>query len=300
MKLTDDELIQKLTERFAQGRKLFSDLVVVNRKLVEMNRRLELSESLTSNFLSNIRNEINNPLSVITGLAGQLSDRLTGMGQAGEGLSDLASMICSEAHVLDFQLQNIFIAADLEAGAVDPHIARANVAAVVGYVVDSFRHDAARKSVEIELALSPSDEPLLFATDAEKLQVIASNLLANALEYSQEKGEVTVSMGVDLEGRLVLTVQDCGPGIAAKDLGRIFDRFVQLETGTTRPHAGHGLGLSITKALTDLLQGTLTVESEPGKGSLFTVKLPPTSIADDENTFAEGGHLFIFDELSEK
>ncbi|MBI2354627.1 MAG: HAMP domain-containing histidine kinase [Deltaproteobacteria bacterium] len=294
MNLTDEELIRELTTRFAQSRKAFSDLSVVNRKLAEMNRRLEQSESLKSNFLSNIRNEINNPLNAIIGLAGQLASR-------GEGeVAGLASMICAEANNLDFQLRNIFLAAELEAGDAVPHIVRVNVAAVVVDVVESFRFDASRKSVEIELELQQTDEPLLFTTDAEKLQVIVSNLLANAVEFSPYGDVITVFAGIDAEGQLVCAVCDSGMGIAEDDKKRIFDRFTQLETGTTRTHPGHGLGLSITRALTDLLQGTIAVDSMPGQGALFTVTLPARSISDDENIFAEGGNLFLFDEMSEK
>jgi signal transduction histidine kinase len=127
MNLADDELIQELSNRFAQSRKAFSDLSVVNHKLVEMNQRLEQSESLKSNFLSNIRNEINNPLNAIVGLAGQLASLKNGDGDA----PTLASAICSEATDLGFQLHNIFMAAELEAGDIYPHMNRVNVAAVV-------------------------------------------------------------------------------------------------------------------------------------------------------------------------
>jgi len=295
MNLADEELIRELAERLAQRRNAFSDLNVVSRKLMGMNQRLEESESLKSGFLSNIRNEINNPLSVVIGLAGQL----VAIGQGGE-VSALAAMICSEAHALDFQLRNIFAAAELEAGEVDPCVVRVNVTAVLSDVVDSFQHGAARKSVIIELLLPESDEPLLFSTDAEKLQVIVSNLLSNAVEFSLEGGVVTVAGRMDCDGQLIVTVQDCGMGIDLKDQDRIFDRFIQLETGTTRSHPGHGLGLSITRALTDLLQGTLTVESALGKGALFTVTLPKLSLSDEEGVFAEGGNLFLFDEECEK
>ncbi|HEX9078607.1 MAG TPA: HAMP domain-containing sensor histidine kinase [Desulfuromonadaceae bacterium] len=296
MNVRDDELIQELTTRFAQSRKAFSDLSVVNRKLVEMNRRLEQSEALKSNFLSNIRNEINNPLNAIIGLAAELAAR---DGVAGE-VARVASQICAEAGNLDFQLRNIFMAAELEAGEVDPHIARVNVAAVLSDAVETLRHSASGKKVGIELKPPPGDTPLLFATDAEKLQVIVTNILANAIEFSPPGDMVHVSLQIDAERRLVVAVRDRGRGIAAEDHKRIFDRFVQLESGTTRSHPGHGLGLSIARALADLLQGKITLESAPGEGALFTLVLPSESLADNENIFAEGGNLFLFDKMSEK
>lgn len=296
MHLTDEELIQELTDRFAQSRKAFFDLSVVNRKLIEMNRRLEESEALKSNFLSNIRNEINNPLNVITGLAGQLATA----GEEGGNISALASLICSEANNLDFQLHNIFMAAELEAGELDPHFAMTDVTALVNDVVDSFSYSAARKSVSIELELQQTDAPLLFATDAEKLQIIMSNIMANAVEFNCEGGAVTVFVAIDTNGQLVCAFCDSGIGISEDDRSRIFDRFTQLESGATRTHRGHGLGLSITRALIDLLQGDIALYSMPGQGTLFIVTIPPATVGDNENTFAEGGNLFLFDEMDEK
>jgi len=294
--LTDDELIQELSNRFARSRKTFSDLSVVHHKLVEMNRRLEQSEALKSNFLSNIRNEINNPLNAILGLAGQIA----ALGPEGSEAGALASMICSEAGNLDFQLRNIFMAAELESGEIYPHLSRVNVATVARDVTDSFRHNAARKSVELCLEPPGGEAALLFGTDAEKLQIILSNLVANAVEYSHEGGGVRVSLAVSPDGSLVVEVQDQGVGIAEEDQKRIFDRFIQQETGTTRTHLGQGLGLSITKALAELLEGTIALESVPGQGALFRVTLPPHAGEDDPTTLAEGGNLFLFDEISEK
>lgn len=296
MSLSDDELIQELTTRFAQSRQAFSELSIMNRKLVEMNHRLEQSEALKSNFLSNIRNEINNPLNAMIVLAADLAamDRVDGEA------AKMASLICSEACNLDFQLRNIFMAAELEAGVVDPHIVHVNVARVLRDVVEAFRYSASTKSVGIELELPHEDEPLMFATDAVKLQIIVSNLLANAVEFSPPGDVVNVSLVFDVEGRLVATVRDHGRGIAEEDHERIFDRFVQLESGTTRSHPGHGLGLSIARALADLLRGTITLESAPGEGALFTVVLPPHAFGDGDNVFAEGGNLFLFGEMSEK
>lgn len=296
MNLTDDELIQELSNRFARSRKTFADLSVVNLKLVEMNRLLEQSETLKSNFLSNIRNEINNPLNVIIGLAGQIAS----LGPEGCEAAALASMICSEAGNLDFQLRNIFMAAELESGEIYPHLSRVNVTTLARDVAESFRHNAACKSVEIRLEPDGESPPLMFGTDAEKLQIILSNLLANAVEYSHEGGGIRVSMAIASDGSLIAEVQDHGAGIAEKDQKRIFDRFIQRETGTTRPHLGHGLGLSITKALAELLEGNITLESSPGRGALFRVTLPPHSGDDEPTTFAEGGNLFLFDEISEK
>lgn len=271
MNVTDEVLIEELSNRFAQSRKAFSDLSVVNRKLIEMNERLERSESLKSNFLSNIRNEINNPLNAIMGLAGQLAI----IGAGNEEITALSSLIGAEANTLDFQLRNIFMAAELEAGEVSPRCVKVHIATAMRDMVDSFQHSAAKKNVTLHLALSKSEAPDMTVIDYEKLQIIVSNLIANAIEYSFDSGAVEVSVSINGSGVLSISVQDQGVGIAPEDQQRIFDRFVQLETGTTRSHLGHGLGLSITKALIDLMQGSISLISKQGVGTIFTVVIPP-------------------------
>lgn len=295
MIMSDEDLIEELSNRFAQSRKALSDLGVVNRKLIEMNERLERSESLKSNFLSNIRNEINNPLNAIMGLAGQLAV----IGSGNDEITALSSLIGAEANTLDFQLRNIFMAAELEAGEVSPHCVKVHIEQAMSDLVDSFQHSAAKKNVTLHLSLSKNKDAGIALIDLEKFQIIISNLLANAIEYSLEGGAVEVSLSINGKGDLTVSVQDQGVGIAQEDQRRIFDRFVQLETGTTRSHLGHGLGLSITKALVDLIQGSISLISTPGVGTIFTVNIPPCSILDNEDSFSEAGNLFLFDDMSE-
>ena len=294
--LSDEQLVEELKFRLDQSRKSLHDLSVVNRKLVEMNRKLEESEGLKSNFLSNIRNEINNPLNAIIGLASQLASIVKK-----PEVSELVTMIFSEAFYLDFQLRNIFIAAELEAGEAMPTIEHVDVFSVIQGVLEDFSAHAADKQVSVRLSYAGAvpESPLYFPTDAQKLQVVIANLVANAIEYSRPDSEVLVVLD-QVEGGLTIQVQDQGIGIAEADLKRIFDRFVQLDSGPTRAHLGHGLGLSVVKSLMDLLQGEIQVNSTPGAGSLFTVMLPAAAYGADGVTFAEGGNLFLFDQMDEK
>jgi len=294
--LSDEQLVDELKFRLAQSRRSLNDLSVLNRKLVEMNRKLEESEALKSNFLSNIRNEINNPLNAIIGLAAQLGE-IVRKPEVGE----LVTMIFSEAFNLDFQLRNIFIAAELEAGETVPNIEHVEVTSVVMGVLDTFSAHAAEKQVSLRLNLAGADPggKDFFPADAQKLQVIIANLVANAIEFSGQGSEVVVLVEQTDEA-LQIQVQDQGIGIAEGDLKRIFDRFVQLDTGPTRAHLGHGLGLSVVKSLLDLMQGEIQVNSTPGVGSLFSVTIPAVPYDADGMTFAEGGNLFLFDQMDEK
>lgn len=295
--ISDEQLIEELRFRLDQSRKSLRDLSVVNRKLVEMNRRLEESETLKSNFLSNIRNEINNPLNAIIGLAGQLA----AMVKKPE-VSELVSLVFSEAFTLDFQLRNIFMAAELEAGEAEPNIEHVDVSSVVARVLDNFSIQALGKQVFLRSVPEAVEaaEVLFFPTDAQMLQVILANLVANAIEYSAAGSEVLVRFGKEGDS-LHLQVQDQGIGIAANDLSRIFDRFTQLDQGSTRAHHGHGLGLCVVRSLLDLLQGRIEANSTPGVGSLFGVTIPPAPYdAEAGITLAEGGNLFLFDQMEEK
>lgn len=292
---TDEQLLDELRLRLEQSRNSFRDLTVVNRKLVDMNRKLEESEALKGNFLSNIRNEINNPLNSIIGLATQLASIVKR-----PEVTELVSLISHEAFNLDFQLNNIFTAAELEAGEAVPFIEHVEVASVVQSVLDSFNGLADSRNIPISFSCNDLDDEghLYFPTDAQQLKVIIANLISNGIEFNKPGGDVRITVELSDE-QLVLRVEDQGIGIAETDLKRIMDRFTQVDTGPTRSHQGHGLGLSVVKSLLDLLQGQIMIESEPGTGSMFTVIIPPAPYDDAGMTFAEGGNLFLFDQMEE-
>jgi len=282
--LSDQQLIEILRERFEMNRKALYDLQGATRQLEKTNRKLQESEALKSHFLANIRNEINNPLTAILGWARQL-----GSGEAdGQKVSAIARMIHDEAFNLDFQLQNIFIAAELEAGEAVPSYASLEVDRMIESIFDSLQEQAGGKGVCLK-RIGP--ESFLFKTDARMLHAMLINLLVNAVEYSPEGGEVGVTVS-SAEGRLKVAVENSGSGIAPECRDLVFDRFRQLDTGMTKSHRGHGLGLSITKALTELLGGTITLSSGKGEGCTFTLSLPEPEV--DVDVLAEDGNLFLF------
>lgn len=282
--VSDHQLIEILRERFELNRKALFDLRAVSAQLEKTNQRLQESEALKTHFLANIRNEINNPLAAILGWAKQMG----GKGLDGEKVSAIANMIHEEAFSLDFQLQNIFVAAELEAGEAIPAPARVDVAGMIETIVDSLSGRALRKGVSMTIT---GPAPLFFDTDARMLHAILVNLLVNAVEYTPEGGEVVVAAACR-DDRLELIVENPGSGIALECQERVFDRFLQLETGTTKSHPGHGLGLSITKALTELQGGVISLSSEEGRGCAVTVTLPESNI--DSDVMAEDGNFFLF------
>lgn len=288
-RLTDDELIKELEERFAFNQSALEDLQKMTEKLETMNAKLQESEALKGHFLSNIRNEINNPLTSIMGLSHQC---LCNQGGS-ERCSSIARMIYHEAFTLDSQLQNIFVAAELEAGEADPAFANVDVSTIIDRVVEAHEFQISEKKMSVK---ADREKPLPFSTDARMVRLILSNLLGNAIEFGAKESHVDVSAESD-DGVLTLIVKDNGKGISKEDQKTIFDRFRQLESGTTKSHKGHGLGLSIVRSLVEMLGGDLQIESDANKGCKVVITLPEPDA--DVQDSAQEGNMFIFDDAEQ-
>jgi len=285
-KPTDEELIEEIRQRFESNHNALNDMRALTRKLESVNEKLQDSEALKSHFLSNIRNEINNPLSAIMGLSGQFFDRTCDP----EVCRKTIRMIYAEAFNLDYQLQNVFMAAELEAGEAELAIAMVEVGSVLDSCIDKLAYRISEKKIEIVKTI-PDD--LIFPADAQKFEIILINLLGNAVEFSNNGGTINIEIAENKSG-LTTTVRDNGPGMNAVDQEVIFDRFKQLEAGTTKAHRGHGLGLSICWSLAELLDGTLDLDSQPGQGSRFVLTLPRPDV--DVVVYAADGNFFLFDD----
>lgn len=286
-KMTDEELIEEIRRRFEFNHNALNDMRAMTRKLEVMNVKLKESEALKSQFLSNIRNEINNPLSAIMGLSSQLFDG----GCDPESCRKNLRMIYAEAFNLDYQLQNVFMAAELEAGEAEPAYAMVEIGTVLESCIDKLACRIAEKDISIARQIP---EDLIFPTDAQKFEIMLINLLGNAVEFNHHGGEIIVAIDEDRSG-LNVAITDNGPGIAAIDQEAIFDRFRQLESGSTKGHRGHGLGLSICWSLAELLDGRLELDSQPGHGSRFVLNLPRPDV--EVVVHARDGNFFLFDEV---
>ena len=148
------------------------------------------------------------------------------------------------------------------------------------------------------MSLEQSEGNSTFTTDTEKLQLLLFNLLGNAIEYSEEEGIVEVRAWRD-EDQLSISVTDSGIGMDESEKSIIFDRFTQVDTGVTKTHLGHGLGLSVTKAAADLMEGHISLDSQKGEGSVFTVSIPEAESATGEDISSFDGNEFIFNEAEE-
>ncbi len=294
---TDEDVVRELLSRLQAKDKANHDLLVITKKLEDLNRRLVESEKLKSNFLSNIRNEINNPLTFVLSMCELISSN---------GITDIETLktsiatIHNEAFTLNFQLVNIFAAAELEAGDAAVVVSTVDIPALLTSAAGSLRHRADEKNVSIASELSPDiRDNGLFKTDSGKLQCVLSNLLANAIEYSYTGESVEVGAARNGSG-LEITVTDHGVGIDPKDHELIFERFRQLDSGVAKGHAGHGLGLSVTRAMIELLNGTMSVRSGIGAGTSFVLTIPESMDEAAAGTFSVDGNNFFFEDSPEE
>ena len=160
--------------------------------------------------------------------------------------------------------------------------------------LDSFSHLIKEKQLNIHFTPQGNeDNRLLFKTDSAKLELVMLNLLSNAIEFNHPGGSITVNLSLE-EDHLLLSVIDTGIGLDMTQLDRLFDRFTQLESGIQKTHKGHGLGLSITKAVIDMMDGTVSVHSQPGKGCSVTLSIAPMETDTEADAFSVDGNEFFF------
>lgn len=288
-KISDSELLTELKSRFIKNQLLHEEQENLLLQLHLVNEKLITSELLKSNFLSNIRNEINNPLASIL----ELSKNISTGNITPESIRKFGTLIYGEAFNLDFQLRNIFVSAEIEAGESNVSVISVNVFSIINSVISSFSHQLNKREITLKANLD-FNENRFFNTDAEKLHLILSNLLSNAIQYSNEKGMIEIDGKIENK-QLIVSIADKGIGINEAEKERIFDRFKQLEEGSTKTYGGHGLGLSITKALVEILDGNISFESEKGEGSTFEVKIPESEIRNGNDQIVSiDGNDFLF------
>ncbi|MCX8069021.1 MAG: HAMP domain-containing histidine kinase [Thermodesulfovibrionales bacterium] len=289
---TDDELIAEIKKRFDDNKKALHDLRMLSRKLEDMNRKLMESESMKSNFISNIKNELNNPLTN----ALLLSKTLTDGDISSDQIKEISSSIFSELFNLDFQLTNIFAAAEIEAGTSPMSISNVDIDELIRDVIDNFSHLIKQKDLKYDYSfINKNEDSPYFKIDSSKLQLIIKNLVANAIEFSDHGGSFDIKAWKHTS-YLNLIISDNGPGIDEDLQEAIFERFRQLDMGANKRHKGHGLGLSICKTLIDMMEGTITVTSKVGMGTIFTLFIPESKIDIETGIFSESGNEFFFDE----
>ena len=241
-----------------------------SRKLEEQNLHIQEANRLKSEFLANMSHELRTPLNAIIGFAEVLVD-----GKAG-ALSSLQhefvnDILTSGQHL--FQLINdVLDLAKIEAGKMMLAPETFSVRKVIDEVCAIMRPLALKRNITIQVEAALSVD--LVTLDQLKFKQVLYNLLSNAVKFSHDNQVVKIVIALTSHQQLRLEVIDSGIGIRNEDLPRVFREFEQLDAGAARRFPGTGLGLALSKRIVELHNGSITVQSEFGKGSTFTVVLP--------------------------
>lgn len=244
------------------------ELTKANAALTQATNAATRANRAKSIFLANMSHELRTPLTAIIGYAELLHDIVT----EEETREDL-SRICSAGRHLLTLVNDILDMSKIEAGKVEVRSVPFHVSDVVNHAIEAVRPNATATGNVLLLDM-PEDVPEMH-TDEDKLRQILINLLANAAKFTTN-GSITVTVSVhEQERAITIAVVDTGIGIPKERFPRLFQEFAQLEEhGKHREFPGTGLGLAISSRLAALLGGRISVESEVGKGSTFSVYVP--------------------------
>jgi signal transduction histidine kinase len=262
-----NRMLRNLVTMQDRLRKVNTDLDLKVDELAQANLALYESNRLKSDFLATMSHELRTPLNSILGF----SEVLLSSKQLDEKQQRWVHNVQHSGEQLLNLINDILDLAKIEAGKMEVRLEEFSIHDVCEGLLNMFRPMAEKKNIDLREQVA-ADIPLL-RQDPGKLQQILSNLLSNAIKFTPEGGRVLLKAEAE-PFHLVLTLTDTGVGIAPEDQELVFEKFRQGGNPLTREHAGTGLGLSIVRELAKLLGGDVTLQSELGRGSTFTVRLP--------------------------
>ncbi len=270
-------LEKKVEERTDELRLANEELTGKKQELEFANMDLQEANKMKSQFLANVSHELRTPLNSIIGFSELLQEKA--FGDLNERQLQYVEYVHSSGGHLLQLINNILDLSRIEAGRMRLEPEDFPITETLGEVLGIIRPLAHRKDISIESKTVPAS-PKLHA-DKAKFKQIMLNLLSNAVKFNVDGGVVSVDWdiveepsGMKMERFIVFRIKDTGIGIKEEDRGKLFKEFEQIDSSITREYGGTGLGLVLTKRLVDLHNGEISFESEPGVGTVFTVKLP--------------------------
>lgn len=240
------------------------------RNLQAHTRELEASNRYKSQFLANVSHELRTPLNSVLLLSRLLSSE---EGDLGDGSRQKATVIQHAAEDLRSLIDNILDLSRIEAGHHDLHLEEIDLPQLLGDLLELLRPQFDEKGLSLTLEVA-DDAIERIESDPGKLRQIIKNFLANAVKFTATGGAVVQLSRVDGERPVSIRVSDTGIGIQQEKQELIFEAFKQADGSTSRRYGGTGLGLTISRELTQLLGGEIQVESEPDQGASFMLHLP--------------------------
>jgi two-component system phosphate regulon sensor histidine kinase PhoR len=232
---------------------------------------IERLERVRRDFVANVSHELRTPLTAIRGYAETL---LAGAMADTDHNRRFVEIIQAHAIRLNNIASDLLTLSDLESGRRDTAPSPISVEDACNTALLTVEPEARIRGVKL---VRGSIHDTLITGHAIRLEQALVNLLDNAVKFNQPGGEARIDAGTAPDGRVYIAVSDTGSGMPSDDLPRIFERFYRVDRARSREVGGTGLGLSIVKHVVERMEGTIRVESRLGKGSTFTILLPPTS-----------------------
>ena len=260
---------RELQERIRAEEKLSANekrLIESNEELLKAKLKAEESDRLKTAFLQNISHEIRTPMNGIIGFSELLKDASTDDSRREEYLREMS--LCT--FQLASQVNDLIDISKIEVGDIQIVLTNFTPEDLIKNCGNLFSVSAAAKG--LELIFEDETANSVIRSDYQKINQILNSLVSNAIKFTL-KGSVKVVMKIS-GNNIEISVSDTGTGIRKEHLNIIFDRFRQAEMGLSRTYGGTGLGLAIADGLAGYMHGTITVESEPGSGSLFKFSIP--------------------------
>jgi signal transduction histidine kinase len=230
-------------------------------------------DKMKSEFIAMVTHELRAPIAAVEQQLTVILNKMAG--EVTEKQEQLLSRAKQRTRGLLDLIKDLLDLSKIEAGKMVQYKEPLFLQEVIQRVVDLMGVEAENKKIDLEFS-APSKVSLILA-DRNSMEGIFTNLISNAIKYTPEGGKVWVTLGEE-GGFVKATVSDTGIGIKKTDLSRIFDKFYRVKTTETRQIVGTGLGLSIVKSIVDAHLGSISVESEEGGGTTFTVLFPKESI----------------------
>lgn len=271
-----DETLLRL-KKVLEEKQRFVRLKDYAEQLEKANQELKKIDAMKSEFVSVASHELRTPLAAIKNAIQLILSGKTG--EINENQAKFLSMAERNINRLTNILNDLLNLSRIESGRIELKLEQVSLKSIIEPTVASLKPQADGKSITIEAEL-PDDLPSVYV-DKDKIEQILVNLIGNAIKFTPEKGHIRVMANPFTEERdgglsrkIAVSVRDSGVGIPSEHLNSIFEKFFQVEGSLHRSAGGTGLGLAITRGLVEAHHGKIWVESEVGKGSIFTFTLP--------------------------